>query len=205
MRDYYQVLGVSPDAGADEIRRAYRQLARRYHPDISGDEGAGRFREATAAYEVLGRVDRHHAYDAGARPSVTPVRSYPGQDWFADEIAIDFLSVGAVLDRMRAAFFGPGIEPAPLSAEIALTPQEAFHGAVVALEVPVRDVCGICGGRGEIWSDPCDRCAGTGETIGPRLVRLDIPAGARTGTLFRFVITPVRGTSTIVDVRVAIT
>ena len=48
MRDYYDVLGVSPGAGADEIKRAYRQLARRYHPDISGDDRGAAFLEVTA-------------------------------------------------------------------------------------------------------------------------------------------------------------
>ena len=53
MRDYYDVLGVSPGAGADEIKRAYRQLARRYHPDISGDERGAAFLEVSRAYHVL--------------------------------------------------------------------------------------------------------------------------------------------------------
>src|ERR687891_231335 len=51
MRDYYEVLGVAPDAGAEEIKRAYRQLARRYHPDISGEDRA--FLELARAYDVL--------------------------------------------------------------------------------------------------------------------------------------------------------
>src|SRR6185436_10098080 len=64
MRDYYDVLGVAPGAGADEIKRAYRQLARRYHPDISGDERGAAFLEVSRAYDVLRRPDRRHAYDA---------------------------------------------------------------------------------------------------------------------------------------------
>ncbi|HJU74734.1 MAG TPA: DnaJ domain-containing protein, partial [Gemmatimonadaceae bacterium] len=51
MRDYYEVLGVSRDAGADEIKRAYRQLARRYHPDISGDERGAAFLEVSRAFD----------------------------------------------------------------------------------------------------------------------------------------------------------
>ena len=63
MRDYYDVLGVSPDAGADEIKRAYRQLARRYHPDISGDDRAVAFLEAAHAYEILTDPRRRRSYD----------------------------------------------------------------------------------------------------------------------------------------------
>ena len=64
MRDYYDVLGVSPGAGAEEIKRAYRQLARRYHPDISGDDRAVAFLEASRAYEVLADPTRRRSYDA---------------------------------------------------------------------------------------------------------------------------------------------
>ncbi|HET9262558.1 MAG TPA: DnaJ domain-containing protein, partial [Vicinamibacterales bacterium] len=64
MRDYYEVLGVSPDAGADEIKRAYRRLARRYHPDISGDERGAAFLEVSRAYEILNNPDRRRSYDA---------------------------------------------------------------------------------------------------------------------------------------------
>jgi curved DNA-binding protein CbpA len=71
MRDYYDILGVRRDAGADEIRRAHGHLARRYHPDLSDDDFAG---------------------DVAA--------------WMSDEIDIDFPSVDALLDRMRASFFG---------------------------------------------------------------------------------------------------
>jgi curved DNA-binding protein CbpA len=100
MRDYYDVLGVAPDAGADEIKRAYRQLARRYHPDISGDDRGTAFLELSRAYEVLADPTRRRSYDAAVRQPSTPV------NWLADEIAIDFPSVSSVLDGMRQSFFG---------------------------------------------------------------------------------------------------
>jgi len=61
MRDYYDVLGVSPDAGAAEIKRAYRQLARRYHPDISGEDRASTFLEVSRAYQVLRDPERRRS------------------------------------------------------------------------------------------------------------------------------------------------
>ena len=82
MRDYYDVLGVAPDARAAEIKRAYRQLARRYHPDISGDERGVSFREVARAYEVLGDPDRRRTYDAAIRESVSGSRA----DWMSDEV-----------------------------------------------------------------------------------------------------------------------
>ena len=104
MRDYYDVLGVSPDAGADEIKRAYRQLARRYHPDISGDDRGAAFLEVARAYEVL-------AIRAAAAPTTVACSCAAGcrsgrAEWLTDEVAIDFPSVSSVLDSMRHSFFG---------------------------------------------------------------------------------------------------
>src|SRR5215204_3045905 len=130
MRDYYEVLGVSPDAGADEIKRAYRQLARRYHPDISGDDRAMAFRELSRAYDVLRDPSRRRRYDA----SLVRGTADTAAPWFSDEIAIDFPSVSSVLDRMRDAFF-TAAPPVTLSAEMVLSAREAFNGVSVPLEV----------------------------------------------------------------------
>ncbi len=196
MRDYYDVLGVAPGAGADEIRRAYRQLARRYHPDISGDDRGAAFLEVSRAYEVLRDPARRRSYDANL---VTGSRA----DWLGDEIAIDFPSVSSVLDRMRDSFFG-GAPEASLSAEIVLTPQEAFWGALVPLHVPLRGTCPRCGGRGEVWSDWCAACGGGGEVTNSHEMRLRVPAGVREGARFRFSVAPTGAPQTFVDVRIRI-
>ena len=201
MRDYYEVLGVSPDAGADEIKRAYRQLARRYHPDISGDDRAYAFLEVARAYEVLNNPERRRSYDArllgGARGS------HPRAEWLADEVAIDFPSVASVLDRMRHSFFGPAA-PVNLSAEIIVTPREAFWGTVVPLGVPLRRTCPRCGGRGETWEECCSSCEGEGEVASLHEVHLRIPAGVNEGERFRFSIASSAAPHTLVEVRVTI-
>ena len=196
MRDYYDVLGVSPDAGAAEIKRAYRQLARRYHPDISGEDRAGTFLEVSRAYEVLRDPERRRSYDSG-------LRSRSRADWLGDEVAIDFPSVSSVLDRMRDSFFGGGQETV-LSAEIVVSPQEAFWGALVPLRVPLRRTCPRCGGRGEVWDEWCAGCCGVGEVSAAHEMRLRVPAGVREGATFRFSVAPQGAPQTCVEVRITI-
>ena len=196
MRDYYDVLGVSPGAGADEIKRAYRQLARRYHPDISGEERGAAFLELSRAYAVLRDPDRRRSYDAR-------LMATGSGDWLSDEVAIDFPSVATVLDSMRQSFFG-GRPEAPLSAEIVVTPEEAFWGAMVPLRVPLRRTCPRCGGRGEVWSDWCRACGGVGDVTAAHDVRLRVPAGVREGERFRFTVGSNSGPQTSVEVRISI-
>jgi DnaJ-class molecular chaperone len=196
MRDYYDVLGVSPDAGAAEIKRAYRQLARRYHPDISGEDRAGSFLEVSRAYEVLRDPERRRSYDSR-------LLSRSRADWLSDEVAIDFPSVSSVLDRMRDSFFGGGHESVR-SAEIVVSPQEAFWGVLVPLRVPVRRTCSRCGGRGEVWDEWCAACCGVGEVSAAHEMRLRVPAGVREGATFRFSVAPQGAPLTLVEVRITI-
>lgn len=199
MRDYYDVLGVSPDAGADEIKRAYRQLARRYHPDISGDERGAVFLEVSQAHDALRTPARRQSYDA----RLTSTHETPRADWLADEVAIDFPSVSSVLDRMRDSFFGDRA-CVTLSAEVILSPEEAFWGALVPLHVPLRGTCPRCGGRGEVWGEWCATCGGGGELTATHELRLRVPPAVREGATFRFSIAPQGAPLTVVEVRVAI-
>jgi DnaJ-class molecular chaperone len=202
MRDYYQILGVPKDAGADEIKRAYRRLARRYHPDISGDERPGAFLEVAEAYDVLRDPATRLRYDRVRRGS--PSGRVGHATWFDDEIAIDFPSIGSVLDRIQGAFFGPEPDSSLLSAEILLSAHEAFTGITVPLEVPLRCTCPGCGGRGEIWTEWCPACHGSGEALVSHPVNLALPAGVRHGTRFRFSISPPHAPATRIEVRIEI-
>jgi hypothetical protein len=168
VRDYYDVLGVSRDAGADEIKRAHRQLTRRYHPDISGDE-----------------------------------LSLSVADCLADEVHRDFPSVLNVLDRMRQSFFGDATRPGA-GPDIVVTPHEAFWGAVVPLDVPVRRTCGSCGGRGEVWNDWCVDCGGVGDLDAHQAVNLRVPAGVRDGARIRFRVAAPGTRPTLIDARINI-
>jgi molecular chaperone DnaJ len=201
MRDYYEVLGVSPDAGAEEIKRAYRQLARRYHPDISGDERGTAFLEVCRAYEVLNDPERRRSYNI--RLLIGNGAAHGRAEWLTDEIAIDFPSVSSVLDRMRHSFFGD-TPLVSLSAEIVVSPYEAFWGTIVPLGVPLRRTCPRCGGRGETWEEWCSVCEGDGEIAAHHEMQLRVPAGVREGERFRFSVMPPGAPHTVVEVRVSI-
>jgi len=206
MRTYYQILGVSEGARLDEIKHAYRRLVRQFHPDLTGGDTTLPLRQVLEAYETLSDEQRRRSYDEELATRRRPSVSEPGQRaWFADEIAIDFPSISEVVDRIRDAFLGTeesGSEP--LSAEILLSPREAFGGVTVPLDVPVRSTCPLCGGRGESWMEPCRGCGGTGAWHLSHRVRLSVPAGVADGARFRFTVSAPHTLPTHVEVRVAV-
>jgi DnaJ-class molecular chaperone len=104
---------------------------------------------------------------------------------------------------MRDAFFGDSML-GTLSAEIVLTPREAFHGTTIPLDVPVWTTCPSCGGRGETWQEWCGPCGGCGAIHGFHGVELRVPAGVREGERFRVSLTPRGAPHTVVDVRISI-
>lgn len=128
----------------------------------------------------------------------------PRLDWFADEIAIDFPSVGAVVDRMRDAFLAPEDQPRALTREISLSPLDAFTGRVVPLAVPVRCLCEACGGRGETWTEPCMPCGGSGEALFTRTLQISVPPRIVDGACIRLQVSTPHALPTRVNVRVTI-
>jgi hypothetical protein len=125
--------------------------------------------------------------------------------WLADEVVVDFPSVRPIVDRMRAAFLGD--DPAgsePLSAELRLTARQAYCGGRIPVDVPVRQVCRRCGGRGEVWSESCPACEGQGDGVARRTVDVHVPAGVRDGTCLTFSVGHPQEPATRVHLRVAI-
>jgi hypothetical protein len=130
--------------------------------------------------------------------------SQMSHECFADEIAIDFPSVGNVVDRMRTAFLGEHSDADVLRAEVSLSQREAFAGHVVALKVPVRITCPNCGGRGETWTEPCGLCLGTGESLFQQALRVTVPPRVADGACVRFRLKSPDAVSIRVELRVAI-
>lgn len=123
---------------------------------------------------------------------------------FADEIAIDFPSVGHVVERMRDAFLGEPENREFVCAEVALSPREAVGGRTVAVDVPIRATCAECGGRGETWTEPCSGCSGTGESLFQHRVKVSVPPGVADGARFRFRVSSPDAPAVRVEVRVIV-
>jgi hypothetical protein len=123
---------------------------------------------------------------------------------FADEIAIDFPSVGPAVERMRDAFLGERGGPDVLRAEVSLSPREAVDGLVVPIDVPIRLTCPHCGGRGETWTEPCRLCCGAGDSLFHHPVRVLVPPGVADGARIRFRLTSPDASSVRVELRVLV-
>jgi len=169
--DLYVVLGVSPGASEAEIKRAYRRLARRFHPDINpGDRmAASRFRQILEAYETLIDPDRRSRYDAGLttdQPDARATTGFEGFDFSArgTDYSATFGDLFAEVLTDRAARQHPAERGADLHQTLALAFQEAFAGATRALTVTRRETCRSCAGTGRtrVSPGPCLACQGGG-------------------------------------------
>lgn len=121
----------------------------------------------------------------------------------ADEVAIDFPSTRAALDCLRRdQVETDGAHR--VSAEIRLSADQAAAGATVDLAITLRHTCEGCGGRGERWGDCCAACGGSGHGARGESLAVQVPSGIADGDRFSFVITPLGGPRTRVEVRVAV-
>ena len=170
-RDYYETLGVSRNASEDEIKKAYRQLALKHHPDRNpGDQEAEeRFKEAAEAYEVLRDPEKRSIYDQFGHEGLQG-RGFTGFGGFDDifsafgDLFEDFFGFGGRRTRSRDAT-RPG---ADLLYDMRLTFQEAVFGAEKTIEVPTSMACEACGGSGRepgTREEACPNCHGRGQVV----------------------------------------
>ncbi len=163
-RDLYEVLGVGKKASDEEIKRAYRKLARQYHPDRNPDDAAAeeRFKEVQAAYDTLKDPEKRKQYDAGGG-----IFGFGGEGAGAGPGGF---GVGDLGDIFSTIFNRGGGEPErprgrDLETEMTLSFQQAMEGAQVSVTVPKQARCTTCGGSGAApGTKPtvCPRCGGRG-------------------------------------------
>jgi molecular chaperone DnaJ len=192
--DLYKVLEVSKEATQDEIRRSYRRLARKYHPDANpGDKKAeDRFKEIQHAYEILSKPEKRREYDEGPRTFFgSGTTGQPGAADFGDfsDLLGGFGNLGDIFGRtttaQRTQARGENI-----TVNVRLSFKDALNGVTTRVGVPVEEACGECrgtgaapgtsprtcpecGGRGVqsrdqgffALSTPCSRCGGEGRII----------------------------------------
>jgi hypothetical protein len=123
---------------------------------------------------------------------------------FADEVAIDFPSSRAAIEFFRRDHVEADGLGLTAHAEIAISAKQAGAGAMVSLEVRVPRTCACCGGRGEVWNEPCEPCDGKGQDLLPQRLTVAVPAGVANGDRFSFTLWLPRGPRTRVAVRVAV-
>ena len=193
-RDYYEVLGVDRQASAQEIKKAYRRLAVKYHPDKNPDDPAAEeaFKEAAEAYSILGDEEKRALYD---RYGHDGLRGGPQVNTDIFREFTDIFGGGSLFEELFGEFFGGGRRNraqrgADLRYDLEITFEEAVKGTETRILVPrhelcetcrgsgakpgtQKQMCPACGGHGQVRyqqgflvvARPCGQCQGTGQII----------------------------------------
>lgn len=201
VKNYYVILGVPRDESPGGIRSAFRDLARRHHPDIAGPPGAPAFREIVEAYRVLSDPEARRHHDArltegvpvrvraeptmrARPPSEGSTRAFEPLSLLRRPEAIR-PSAEVLFDRIFRNFTGLGIpkseSPEPLLCDVSLSAEEAKRGGRLPICLPARQPCPACHGEGRTALFLCRSCGGKGHLDGEVVVPLQIPAGLRSG------------------------
>ena len=182
-RDYYEVLGVSKGASEDEIKKAYKKMARKYHPDLNPDdkEAEEKFKEVNEAYEILSDPDKKARYDQYGHAGVDPNFGAGGAGF---DGSFDFGDLGDIFGSFFGGGFGGGRRTNPnapqrgesIRMSLAISFEEAAFGCKKSVTVDRMEPCGTCQGNGcapGTTPEICPDCHGTGQVQ----VRRQTPMG----------------------------
>ncbi len=167
-RDYYEVLGLTREASEEDIKKAYRKLAMKFHPDRNPDskESEEKFKEAKEAYEVLSEAEKRRAYDAyghaGVNPQMGGAGGEPGFGGFAEAFGDIFGDIfGGGGGRGRSNVY----RGADLRYNLEVTLEQAARGTETKIRIPAMEECDTCHGTGAkpgTHPKTCSTCAGQG-------------------------------------------
>lgn len=167
-KDYYQILGVEKNASKEEIKKAYKKLAKKYHPDLNKEEDAqDKFKEISEAASVLGDDQKRQQYDQFGSDAF---KQGGNQGGFSGASGFDFSGFsgeGMGMDDLFEMFFGGGRrgsvrKGSDLRYDIELNLEEAAFGVEKTVKVKKRNVCADCEGSGGEETQTCTDCHGTG-------------------------------------------
>ena len=172
-RDLYEVLGVSKNATDNELKKAYRVLAKKYHPDANpGDkEAEAKFKEASEAYAILSDPENRRKYDQFG------FAAFDQNGVGGDGFGFDFADMGDIFGDIFGDMFGGGsrtrqsngpIKGADIRTTVRVTFEEAIFGTQTEIELPLKDECPVCKGSGAQPGHPpdtCQKCGGKGQVV----------------------------------------
>nr|AAK11223.1 tumorous imaginal discs protein Tid56-like protein short form [Mus musculus] len=176
--DYYQILGVPRNASQKDIKKAYYQLAKKYHPDTNKDDPKAKekFSQLAEAYEVLSDEVKRKQYDAYGSAGFDPGTSSSGQGYWRGGPSVD------PEELFRKIFGEFSSSPFGDFQNVFDQPQEE---TINTGPFVMRSTCRRCGGRGSIITNPCVVCRGAGQAKQKKRVTIPVPAGVEDGQTVR--------------------
>jgi DnaJ-class molecular chaperone len=206
-KDYYEILGIKRDATEDQIRQAYRKLARKHHPDLNpGDKSAEeKFKEINEANEVLSDAEKRKRYDQLGANWQNGAEFTPPPGW--GRVNVEYEDLGSIFsgggfsdffetlfggarssgqtDSRRRSSSRSRAKGQDAEAEMEISLEDAHRGGRHRITLQGARACPTCNGTGAVGANVCPTCRGSGQVLSPKTIDVNIPPGAREGSVIK--------------------